>query len=95
MPWAFLFLCSCFNLENQAKSSKTKAEFSQFIAACASYVQEYGTPPNFQDTSEFAELITGDNSKRIRFYSFSEGSRDDEGQILDAFGVPIQIELMQ
>ncbi|MEM0965069.1 MAG: prepilin-type N-terminal cleavage/methylation domain-containing protein [Verrucomicrobiota bacterium] len=71
-------------VRENAKKTKTKSMFSQWVAAVESFRQEYGYYPRFDfpqtETGDFFAVLTGDegdttfNKKNIRLYSFAEDS---------------------
>jgi len=92
-------------VRKSAKKAKTQSTFSQWAVAIEQFRQDYGYYPNAftfpqAEDGEFYNLLTGDdastlNTKRIRYYSFSEDSFAEDspfgvadGQIVDGFGNP-------
>jgi hypothetical protein len=89
-----LLSASCTSSEevkSAARDAATRALFTQIITSIEYYEVEYDTPILASDSIELADVLEGKNKRKIFFYSFDDGKRNQAGEIIDAHGNPIKV----
>ena len=65
----------------------------QVQTAISSYQIEYGVPPPGNDNASIVSALTGDNPRKIEFLALKASDKNSKGEVLDGWGVPLQITM--
>ncbi|MEO0793598.1 MAG: hypothetical protein AAFX93_00465 [Verrucomicrobiota bacterium] len=86
---ALIFLAAC---SKHPGKSKDRVLTQQLSLAVQMYEEEYGERIVDLSNKNVLLLVTGENEKKIKFYSIGLEKLDDEGNILDLWGTQIKFK---
>jgi len=77
-----------------AKRAGTENSMHQIQTAFMAYQAEYSTLPPARDPVGFIKNLLGDNPRGIAFLSLGAKDQDAEGRMLDKWGTPFAITVL-
>ena len=77
-----------------ALTAGTENSMHQIETAFLNYQVEYETSPSARDQSGFIKNLLGDNPRQIAFLSLKARDQDAEGHMLDRWGTPFCITIL-
>lgn len=76
------------------KIAATEIQMHQIETAFLSYQAEYGTIPPARNQAELMKDLLGDNPRQITFLNLRARDQDAEGHVLDIWGTPFCLTIL-